>query len=137
MKTNRRKIKYLGSPIQKKLLFLIFASAVIPAAIVAAGMYYLIFNLLAWQMTIPEAISSNLMPVLRKVNTIMAIAIPVALLIIWFAAMELSHRIAGPVYRIEKELDGVLSGAKHGPIILRKKDELKNIVEKINKILFK
>ena len=137
MKTNRRKIKYLGSPIQKKLLFLIFASAVIPAAIVAAGMYYLIFNLLAWQITIPEAISSNLMPVLRKVNTIMAIAIPVALLIIWFAAMELSHRIAGPVYRIEKELDGVLSGAKHGPIILRKKDELKNIVEKINKILFK
>ncbi len=137
MKNNRRKIKYLGSPIQKKLLFLIFASAVIPAAIVAAGMYYLIFNLLAWQMTIPEAISSNLMPVLRKVNTIMAIAIPVALLIIWLAAMELSHRIAGPVYRIEKELDGVLSGAKHGPIILRKKDELKNIVEKINKILFK
>ena len=137
MKNNRRRIKYLGSPIQKKLLFLIFASAVIPATIIAVAMYYVIFNLMAWQMVIPEAIAYNIMPVLRKVNTIIAIAMPLVLLAIWFTALEVSHRIAGPLYRLEKELDSLIAGTSRGPIKLRKHDEFKLLAEKINKMLFK
>ena len=135
MKSNKRRTKYLGTHLQKKLLFIIFASAVIPAAIVAVGMYYIIFSLLAWQITIPELIANNIMPVLHKVNIIIAIAVPVVLLIIWLIAMEISHRIVGPVYRMERELDERIAGVRHGPIILRAKDEFKSLAEKLNKLL--
>lgn len=137
MKNNKRKRKYLGTRFQKKLLFLVFASAVIPAIIVALCMYYLIFNMLAWQMVIPESIINNLMPVLRKVNLILLISGPIIMFIIWLVALELSHRIAGPLYRMEKDLDERLAGLAKGPIKLRPKDEFKILVEKINKLIGK
>ena len=127
----------MGTPFQNKLLFLVFASAVIPSVIVTLCLYYLIFNTLAWQMVIPESIAYNLIPVLQRVNLILAIAIPISLLIIWFIALELSHRVAGPLYRLEKELDQRLSGTKHGDIRLREKDEFKSLAEKINKLISK
>ncbi|MDP2941239.1 MAG: hypothetical protein Q8N85_03175 [Candidatus Omnitrophota bacterium] len=134
MRNNKRRRKYLGTAFQKKMLLLVFLSAVIPAVIVATCMYYLIFNAMAKQLFIPEQIAYNLMPVLQQVNLALIISLPFVLLLIWWVALELSHRIAGPVYRIEKELDELLSGKKVAPIKLRKKDELKNLVEKINRL---
>jgi hypothetical protein len=138
MEKNKRKKKFMATPIQKKLLILIFASAVIPAGIAVVALYYLIFNLMAWQIGIPEAIAYNLIPVVKKVNLIIFIAIPIALLSIWFVALELSHRIAGPLFRLEKELDERIAGkTSGGEIKLRKKDELRPLVDKINKLINK
>jgi hypothetical protein len=137
MQNNKRRKMYLGTAFEKKLLFLVFASAVVPATIVAACMYYLIFNMMALQIAFPEAIAGILMPVLNKVNLIMAIAIPVCLALIWLACLGLSHRIAGPLYRIDKELDERIAGTKQGPIRLRQKDEFKLLVEKLNKVICK
>lgn len=135
MLNNKRKKKILGTPFQKKLLTLVFASATIPALIISACMYYLIFHLLAWQLVFPDAIAYNLMPVLREVNLILLVSVPLSVLLIWFVALELSHRIAGPLYRIEKELDQRIAGARRGPIKLRKNDEFQLLVEKINKLI--
>lgn len=137
MKNNKRRIKYLGTPFQKKLLFLVFASAVIPAVIISACLYYLVFHMLAIQMAFPEAIAYNVMPVLHKVNIILAISLPVCLFLIWVISLELSHRAAGPLYRMEKELDERIRGQKQGPIKLRKNDEFKSFVDKLNKVLAK
>jgi methyl-accepting chemotaxis protein len=46
-----------------------------------------------------------------------------------------SHRIAGPVYRIEQDLQRVLAGEKNVEIHLRKKDKLKSIADKINTLV--
>lgn len=135
MRENKRRKKFVGTPLQKKLLILIFASAVIPAAVIAVCLYYLIFNLMVWQIGIPEAIGYNLIPVVRQVNLAILIALPVILLVIWLIALELSHRIAGPLLRLEKELDERISGEKSGHIALRKKDELRPLVERINKLM--
>ncbi len=82
MKSKRRK-KYLGTSFQKKLLLLIFASAVVPALFVAVCLYYLIFNLLSWQIGIPEAIAYNVLPVAKRVSTIIFIALPIMFFVIW------------------------------------------------------
>jgi signal transduction histidine kinase len=52
-------------------------------------------------------------------------------------ALELSHRVAGPLYRMEKELDEIIAGNKSAPIKLRKKDEFKILADKINKLIAK
>jgi len=137
MNLNKRKAKFIGTALQNKTLLLVFVAAVVPTAIIAVCLYYLIFNMLAWQLGIPEAVAYNLVPVARKVNLIILIALPVALFIIWFMALELSHRIAGPLYRLEKELNERIEGKKSGPIQLREKDELKALADKINRLIIR
>lgn len=131
MKASKRRKKLLGTTIQKKLLFLIFASAIMPTAIAMAALYYL----MAWQIGILNALEFSLVPVAQKVHQIILIAMPIIFLFIWLIALELSHRIAGPLFRLERELDDRIAGKEQGPIKLRKDDELKILVEKINKLL--
>jgi hypothetical protein len=49
----------------------------------------------------------------------------------------ISHRIAGPLYRIGRTIDAVVRGEDVEFIRLRKKDEqeLKNLAERINKLI--
>jgi len=47
----------------------------------------------------------------------------------------LSHRLAGPIYRLEKDLQEIAKGNFSIRIRFRKKDELKSIAEGINRIL--
>lgn len=137
MRSNQRRRKYLGTAFQNKILIMVLAAAIIPATIIAVCMYYLIFNMLALQMVFPETIAHNLIPVLGKVNLLIAIAVPIILVVIWIVALEVSHQAAGPIYRIDKELDERIAGTKHGPIKLRPNDEFKLLVEKINKLICK
>jgi len=137
MKNSKRKHKLIGSALQNKILFIIFVAAVFPTTIAIVSLYYLIFNLLAWQVNMPAVIASNLMPVVNKINLIIFISLPLVLLVLWIMDLELSHRIAGPVYRLEKDLDDRISGKASGPISLRKHDELKPLTSKINKLLTK
>ncbi|NQU73274.1 MAG: hypothetical protein HQ547_01000 [Candidatus Omnitrophica bacterium] len=137
MENNKRRRRFIGTALQNKTLLLIFIAAVVPAAIVAGCLYYLIFDMLAQQLGIPEAIAYNLIPVARRINLIILIALPVSLFVIWIMALELSHKIAGPIHRLEKELDARINNNKKGPIQLREKDELKSIADKINQLVCK
>ncbi|MFC1514948.1 hypothetical protein ACFL5X_03505, partial [Candidatus Omnitrophota bacterium] len=131
-KKNRRRKKLLGSSLERKLLILMFIAAVVPAGVVAVCLYYLIFNLFAAEVMIPEFIAYTLIPVSDQVNMIMLICLPLVLIGIWFLTVTLSHRITGPIYRLEKELDARIKGTKKGPIHLRKGDEkaMMSLVEK-------
>ena len=134
---NKRKKKFIGTPVQKKTLFLVFFAAALPTVITGICLYYLIFNMMASQLGIPEAIAYNVIPVARKINIIIAVALPVTLAAIWLMALEFSNRIAGPIYRLERELDERITGKQSGPIKLRKNDEFKVLVNKINKLISK
>ena len=48
------------------------------------------------------------------------------------AAMLITHRIAGPLFRIEKALDNMVAGNLNDIISLREKDEGKDLAKKIN-----
>ncbi|MFC1675411.1 hypothetical protein ACFL1K_05975 [Candidatus Omnitrophota bacterium] len=137
MKTNKRSKKYLGTSFQKRLLILVFVSSAVPALIVAMCMYYMIFNLFARQLFIPEVIAFHLMPVLKQVTAVIIIVLPAALFLIWIYALNLSHRISGPVLRLERELHERITGIKSGPIELREEDELKSVSIKLNRLLRK
>jgi len=134
---NKRKAKFIGSSLQRKTLFLVFAAALVPTAIVAICLYYMIFGMLASQFAIPEAVAYYILPVARRINLIILIALPITLFVIWIMALELSHNIAGPIKRLEKELDEIIAGKEASPIKLREKDELKPLADRINRLLNK
>ena len=55
--------------------------------------------------------------------------------VIAVSSILLSHRIAGPLYRIELTLDKLIQGEDVGYLSLRKNDELKELAEKINRLI--
>jgi methyl-accepting chemotaxis protein len=65
---------------------------------------------------------------------ILILAIMIILLISW-RMLILSHRLAGPIYRLERDLEDIAKGNFSIRIKFRKKDELKSIAEGINRIL--
>ena len=139
MRTKFWRTKYLtGSRIQLRYLGLLMFSMVVPLIFVGGCLYYLIFNVMADQIGIPEYVAYNLFPVVNKINLILILGVPplFALLIIW--GIILSHRFAGPLERIESELKKMSDCRDYScRIRMRKHDDMLPIAEAINRLLEK
>lgn len=139
MRTRFLRTRFLtGRPTQLKYLYLLIASMIIPLAFVGGCLYYLIFTLLAEQLGIPESIAYNLFPVIKKINLILAIGLPPLFLILIIWGIALSHRFAGPLERLENELDKISKDNDYKKRIkIRSYDEMKPVADSINKLLDK
>jgi hypothetical protein len=89
-----------------------------------------------WPLTI--ALPRDISPIIRpQIFTIVFwYSVPLVLLVI-LGGIVITHRIAGPAYHIEHELDKLLQGEPIELIRLRKGDELKELAEKVNAVLLK
>lgn len=126
---------FMKHPIQAKYLLVVILAMLAPTLVIGFCFYHLLFYLLARQMVFPEAIVSNLVPVLNKVNTLLAVALPIiAITILWFATV-VSHRFAGPIERLESDLDRILEGDYNHKIYMRRKDDLKGVANRINALV--
>ena len=134
---HRRRRYFIKSGLQIRYLRLILLAIILPTFLLAVCLYYLIFYLMAEQLGIPESIAYNITPVLNKINIILLIGLPVISILLLFWGLVISHRIAGPVYRLEQDLKKIAEGDFSLRIKLRKKDELTSIAEGINKVLDK
>ena len=60
------------------------------------------------------------------------------LLFVIYWSLYITHKLVGPYERVLKELDEVIEGKKHSPIIARKGDELfQEILKRINALIVK
>lgn len=133
-----RKKYIIGEPMQLKYLMVLLLSMLIPLLFVGGCLYFLIFNIMAEQLGIPEYIAYNLFPVIKKIDLILVLGFPplVILLLLW--GVILSHRIAGPIKRLKAELDNIAkSGDYTKRLKVRKYDDLKELVASINNVLGK
>lgn len=120
---------------QRKILNLVFLSTVVPMIISVVCLYYLIFNVVAAEIGIPEAIGYTLIPAAKRAAIIAATGFLFSVFLIWLWALVVSHRMAGPLERLCNDLDDRISGKKKGYIYFRKKDYLAILVGRINSLL--
>ena len=133
-----RKKWWVKHPIQAHFMSIVLAAMLVPILVVGGGLYYLVFYLLAKQMAFPEAIAANLVPVVQSVNLWVLFSLPLVLVGIWWIAIVMTHRFAGPIERLEKELDHAIAGGHlRSKIRTRRNDALKGIADRINLILAK
>ncbi len=132
----RRKKILANKRVQLKYLILLIVSMAAPLLFAIGCLYYLIFTVMAEQLGIPESIAYNLFPVVKKINAVLAIGLPpLFLFLIWWGTV-LSHRIAGPLERIERELNKITNSHDFSHRLhLRKSDDVKPITEAINRLL--
>ena len=127
-----RKKWFMRHPAQGKYLLLVLVAMLAPILLVGFCFYTLVFDLLARQLVFPEAIFGNLAPVIDRVNDILILTLPALVLVIFWCALVVSHRFAGPVERLENGLDEILAGDVRQRIRLRKNDDLRGVADRIN-----
>ena len=132
------RIKYLTkNPLQFKFLVLILISIMTPLFLVGGCLYYLIFQIMAEQLAIPESIAQNLIPALDKINFLIILSMPVVIFLLFLLGLILTHRLIGPLKRLEDDLTKISEGDYSIRLKLRKDDDLRPIAEVINKIINK
>ena len=137
MRTKFLRTKYLtGTRIQLHYLLLLMVSIIVPLVVSAACLYYLIFKIMAEQLGIPEYIALNLFPVIHKINMILLIGFPPLFLILILWGVVLSHRFAGPIERLEKEVKKIAAHKSYNTRIrVRKNDDIKPLADALNELL--
>lgn len=126
---------FLNHPIQTRYLRIVVVAMAAPALVIGMCLYLLVFRLLAQQMAFPEAIASNLIPVVHRVNWVLVFTLPALGFGIFWWAVVISHRLAGPVERLESELDRILTGDRGHRIQMREGDDLRGVADRINRLL--
>jgi methyl-accepting chemotaxis protein len=79
------------------------------------------------QETVIRRLEILLPPLLANDLLIMLIAI--------VAGIFTTHRVAGPIYRMESDIDRVLSGETHARVRLRRGDAFPELAEKVNELI--
>ena len=101
-------------------------------------MYFLIFNIMARQIAIPEYVAANLVPVINKINMILLFGLPPIFLLLLLWGVILSHRFAGPLQRLKKDIDSISkSGDYSKRIRVRKHDDIRSLADSLNRLLDK
>jgi len=132
-----RNFFFVKNRLERRYLRLIALSLILPSFIIGCCLYYVIFNLMAEQLGIPEIIAYHLLPVVRKVNTVLAVSLPVVFVMMISVGLVITRNLVGPIERLERELREIVSKDKIKKLRLRKRDTLRPLVEDINILLDK
>ena len=137
MKT-RRRTYFVPHSVQWDYIRLVLVAMIAPTFLATACLYYLIWQTVAQEMAIPELIAQVLFPALKQVNQIIIIGLPIVFGLIFFFAVKLSHRLVGPIYRLERDLETMSeTGDVNRFLRIRPHDHLHSLVAKINRVIRK
>ncbi len=136
----RKKRRFIPiAPTKKKLQFkyirLTTLSILIPLLIVIAG-FYVIFHLTLGTAQLGRYAEARLKDVFSSMNYLLLGVTVISILIAGYFSIHLSHKIAGPLYRIEQTIREIINGSRK-EFKIRKKDELQELVTLLNDLLKK
>ena len=132
-----RKKFITNNPAQLKILSLLLISMLVPVFFVGSFLYFLIFKILSEQPTIPGFVPAALNSIVMKTNLAIAVGFIPLLLLLFAWGVIVSNRIAGPLQRLQRELDEMSKESAIKPLGVRKYDYIKPLVDSINKLLAK
>lgn len=132
-RTWRRRNFFIKKELQGRYIFIFFV------VVIAGGFFFTaIFSLLSADTLTIVYEDNNLhlgkTPVILLKEILRAnwLFIVAGGLMVVLAAMFMTHRFAGPVYRFEKTLEEMIAGNFNVVVRLRSKDEAKELAQKIN-----
>ena len=134
VKTIFRRTRFLISTrLQLRYVWLILLMIFFTAAVCSYTVYY------TGMITFAEKLSSvypqgRLIAMINMVNIRILINILLLTPLVALVGLYLSHKIAGPIYRMEEHLADMVSGNFSSHLVLRQGDELIGMADKINKL---
>jgi methyl-accepting chemotaxis protein len=130
MKGYARKKYVINKDLQLRLLFKFLFSLLIISFVIVWNFYYATWTMLA------NDLRGLGISVLKGSISIRMIILSCSLILVFTTfSIFISHRIAGPIYKIKSVIDKMASGDLPPQIYLRKNDEFKELAESVNKLI--
>ncbi len=126
----RRRIILIKRALQMKYVMMVFFSVLITATLVSLDLYYVLGKLY-----IQQAGNENVEHIMRGGIRLLAIHIPIFLVIVVILSIFISHKFAGPLFRLEKVAEAISKGDLTVKAVLREGDELMDTAEHINRMI--
>ena len=120
----------INKPMQFKLILQFVIFILIFASFIVFELYITVWPVVSSY--IPQSVSDVVIS--KVIFRLLCFSIPILFVLVAFI-MIFSNRIAGPLYRLEKTLDKLIQGEDVEIIKLRKKDDLKPLISKINAVI--
>ncbi len=98
-------------------------------------MYYFIFNVMAEQIALPDVIARDLLPVVHRINFLMAVGLPVVFVMLFSWAFILSFRFLAPLERLEEDIQKIDEGDYSVRLEVSEDHDLKPIADVINDLV--
>ena len=143
-KTHKRRQFIVDPPFQYRLIRRIMGLAILMIAMSIAFLVlvYALYGDIQFQLAQPDpfapggemgslVVQKGLLGLLWP---ILAVCLGAAVLVTLFFGVLISHRMAGPVFRIRRVLKEMQGGELRGDIHLRKKDDFKPLAASINEV---
>ncbi len=108
---------------------------IIPTLFVGGCLYYFIFTVMAEQLALPDVIARNLLPVIHRINFILAVGLPVVFVVMITWAVALSYRFVAPLERLEEDLESIDQGDYSVRLQIREDHDLSPIADVINDLV--
>ena len=122
----RRRIVVIKRALQMKYVLLVFAAVLLTVTIVTLDLYYIMGKVYG------DELGGNLPAVIRGSARLLAIHLPIYFAVVIVAAVFISHKFAGPIFRLEKVAEAIAGGDLTVKANLRAGDELFDTAEYIN-----
>ena len=129
-----RKRILIGKRLQFKYVSVILVAVVSSCALIILTVYFSCWSAItaAGDNVQTTAVISQ---ILSNINLIMLFEIPLLLVLATFIGIVLSHKIAGPVFRLQKVARDVSQGDLTTSVNLRRDDELQNLSSAFNSVI--
>ncbi len=129
----KRKKYLIAAQFQLKYIAYILLFLYIGAAIAGYTVYYTTWTTLGEKLANVYP-TSRLVYIFRSANMTLLFRILLITPLFILIGLVLSHRIAGPVYRIGRYVDSLMEGDYSSDLVLRKRDEFKILALKMTEL---
>jgi methyl-accepting chemotaxis protein len=131
----KRKIYIINRKFQFKYLFVIVSTMLISVGTVYFTTFYIIWNKVIDEFFYVPAASGKLAGIFLATSGMLVI--PLILLAAVFAAagILLSHKVAGPIFRVERVAEELAKGNMNVKVNFRKGDDLPELAETLNAMI--
>ncbi|MBN1353106.1 MAG: hypothetical protein JW994_00355 [Candidatus Omnitrophica bacterium] len=129
----KRSRYFVRKKFQLRYIGIILGAVLLSAAISGYTIYYSAWTMLGDSLAkvYPQG---RLVAIFNYVNIKVAVNLFFVLMLCTGIGILTSHKIAGPIYRMIKFLDGMVAGDYSQRIHLRKGDELQDVADAINRL---
>ncbi|MFH1093825.1 MAG: HAMP domain-containing protein [Candidatus Omnitrophota bacterium] len=129
-----RKRILIGKKLQFKYVGVILVAVLASCALITLTVYFSCWSSLVENNASPQT-AAAIGNVLNNINLMILFELPILLVIASFVGIVISHKIAGPVYRLQKVARDVSRGDLTTSVSLRSDDELKNLSDAFNSVI--
>ncbi|NQT32638.1 MAG: hypothetical protein HQ594_03080 [Candidatus Omnitrophica bacterium] len=116
-------------------MVILVLSMVIPTIVVGGCLYYLVLSVMAEQIALPDVIARDLLPVIHRINFILAVSLPAVFVALLAWAAILSYKFVAPLERLEEDLEKIDEGDYSVRLQINKDHDLSPIADVINDLV--